>query len=393
MNIGTIHSCYGCGVCAAICPQGIVEITLDNNGFYKPGMVDSTKCTQCGLCFSVCAYSHADLETASNGKIDGYAAWSQNEAVRYSCSSGGVSFEIAKYLIAQGYKTCGVKYNAEQCRAEHFIANKEQDYRASMGSKYLQSYTLNAFTSFNKNDKYFVTGTPCQIDSLRRYIKITNMEKNFILLDFFCHGVPSMLMWKKYIKSVERKIGVVSDVSWRSKANGWHDSYAISATGKNTKTEYFSLRSKGDLFYRMFLGDICLGKACYDSCKYKALSSSADIRIGDLWGNTYKKDDKGISGVLVLTEKGKQVVSSLGKNVIFKPENLSVVIDGQMKNAPQKNIIHFVCLLLLKTNLSLNAILVISRLISKMVRSVNASKRKIHKIKWLSSNTQKDSVK
>lgn len=42
----------------------------------------------------------------------------------------------------------------------------------------------------------------------------------------------------------------------------------------------------------MFLGDYCSGKHCQERCKYKYDKSSADIRIGDLWGKTYAKDEK-----------------------------------------------------------------------------------------------------
>lgn len=51
--------------------------------------------------------------------------------------------------------------------------------------------------------------------------------------------------------------------------------------------------SQGDWFYKMFLGHYCLGEQCVKACKYKYDNSSADIRIGDLWGNTYKDDEKG----------------------------------------------------------------------------------------------------
>ena len=51
--------------------------------------------------------------------------------------------------------------------------------------------------------------------------------------------------------------------------------------------------SQGDMFYRLFLSDACLGKACYEKCKFKYENSSADIRIGDLWGTTYQVMKRG----------------------------------------------------------------------------------------------------
>ena len=66
----------------------------------------------------------------------------------------------------------------------------------------------------------------------------------------------------------------------------WHDSYNLLVKGE--KGYYNSRLSQGDVFYRLFLSDTCFGKACYEKCKFKYDRSSADIRIGDLWGRMYK---------------------------------------------------------------------------------------------------------
>ena len=103
----------------------------------------------------------------------------------------------------------------------------------SIGSKYIQSYTEEAFKRIKrKEQKYLITGTPCQIDSFRRYIQRFHCEDNFVLLDFFCHGVPSMLLWKKYTEWAEKKVGKITYASWRNKWTGWHDSWAMGIDGK-----------------------------------------------------------------------------------------------------------------------------------------------------------------
>ena len=88
--------------------------------------------------------------------------------------------------------------------------------------------------------------------------------------------------------------------------------------------------SQGDWFYKMFLGHYCLGEQCVKACKYKYDNSSADIRIGDLWGNTYKDDEKGVSALVTFTEKGKLLVESLN-NATLITQPLDVVAEGQMK--------------------------------------------------------------
>ncbi len=323
-NISEFESCYGCGVCHAVCAAKVISMTTNEDGFRKP-IVDVKKCTGCQLCLKVCAYNYKSL-LDTNQTVHGYAAYSNDEAVRYACSSGGVGFELAHYALAMGYKVCAVRYNPAQQRAEHYMAENIEELSQSRGSKYIQSHTEDTFSSFKRDEKYLVIGTPCQIDSLRRYIKYRKVEQNFILVDFFCHGVPSDLLWKKYIS----EYGMLSpdEVKWRDKRTGWHDSWNMIFNDKEKETT--SLMSKGDLFYKFFLKNRCLGKACYDDCKYKMTSSAADIRIGDLWGTKYQSDEKGVSGVITFTAKGDLALHQLEKCTII-PETLEVVVESQMK--------------------------------------------------------------
>lgn len=333
MNISIVKDCYGCGVCAIICPKKIIKISLNSSGFYEPHIVQKDKCIDCSLCANVCSYV-SDKIISNNEHIESYAAWSNDENIRHECSSGGISFEIGKFLINKGYKVCAVKYNNEKHIAEHYIATNIEELKLSIGSKYIQSYTVDAFNQINKKEKYLITGTPCQIDSFRRYIKQKHIENNFILMDFFCHGVPSMLIWEKYIRYIEEKYGKISSISWRNKLPDWHKSYNI-VIKSETNEKIISRLSDGDYFYQLFFSDLCLGKACYDKCKFKYNNSSADIRIGDLWGNAYKNNTKGVNAVITFTEIGRNVIKELNCNIV--EHHISLVTEGQMKNAPSKD--------------------------------------------------------
>ena len=206
--------------------------------------------------------------------------------------------------------------------------------------------------NIDKKKKYLVTGTPCQIDSFRRYIQKFKCNDNFVLIDFFCHGVPSMHLWDKYSKNIQKVIGEIVSVSWRNKINDWHDSYNLLMKGE--KACIFHRYSQGDLFFKMFLNNSCLGTACYTHCKYKGASSSADIRIGDLWGKTYEKDEKGISGVVTFTETGEDILHQL--NCHHVKSSWEIVAEGQLHHKLKKPLSHgFVCWLL-KTNIPLKLI-------------------------------------
>lgn len=347
-NISDIHSCYGCGVCAIACSKQIINLHLNKDGFYEPYISEPDKCTDCGLCREVCSYCHAEIALEENPKV-AWGAWSKEEGVRRVSASGGVGFEIGRTLIARGYQAVSVRYNPQKNQAEHYVASTVEEFLPSMGSKYIQSYTLDGFKAVNRKGKYLVTGTPCQIDSFRRYIRKFRCEDNFILMDFFCHGVPSKWVWDKYIKELRNNLGEIDHVAWRNKLNGWHDSWTVVVDGKESKGEVVNWHgsynmlirekkgfinsrwTKGDSFYNMFLGNNCLGKACYKKCKFKYDHSSADIRIGDMWGGTYHNDEKGVTACVAFTQKGVDALKETTCEYHEFP--FDTVAEGQVKEA------------------------------------------------------------
>lgn len=333
-NIIGIHDCFGCGVCATACAHKVIGIHWNKNGFYEPYTIDPESCTDCGLCQEVCAYAHKTLAVEPS-ILGSYAAWSKDATIRKNSTSGGVAYELSNYLLAKGYKVCAVRYNAEKGVAEHYIANSQEELAATVGSKYIQSYTCDAFSAINRKDKYLVVGTPCQIDSFRRYIQKFHCEENFILLDFFCHGVPSMLVWQKYMKWAEKKTGIIRSVTWRDKSRGWRNSYIMNIKGD--KGSLISSRGQGDMFLNLFLSDCCLGPQCHKDCKYKCDQSAADIRIGDFWGREYKSNTEGINSVLCFSQKGQDLLKSINCTIVEHP--FEIVVEGQLKNNPE--VAHF----------------------------------------------------
>lgn len=369
INVGIIKHCYGCGACSASCNKNIISIELNSDGFYEPRIAEQDKCTECGICLEVCAFNHKERALATDEiHVKSWDAWSNDEHIRSECSSGGIGFEIGKQLIEKGYKAAGCRYNVQEQRAEHYIATSVEEFMQSVGSKYIQSYTGEAFSQVRrKGEKYLITGTPCQIDSFRRYIRKFRCEENFVLIDFYCHSVPSMLLWNKAQKEIKSTVGTIETCSWRNKRNGWHDGYAM--TIKGVAGSYNKSLAEGDLFLHFFLSDTCSNRACSSNCKYKYDRSSADIRIGDMWGKTFSCDEKGVSALISFTDKGYEIVQDLkGCTLIEYP--LDIVAEGQMRVPFKAPLERPLILWLMKTPLSLKNINKVENIIRNLINRI-----------------------
>lgn len=158
------------------------------------------------------------------------------------------------------------------------------------------------------------------------------MKKNFQLVDLLCYGTPSLNLWWNYIDGLTKETGDIEKVKFRSKAYGWHNSACVEIVGAKSNIVQ---RSHESDFYKLFFTDSCLNKCCHGKCKYKLLSSSADIRIGDFWGKKYTDNDSGVNVLLSFTSNGDHIVESLSDRCAFEQVTLENAMDRQMThNAP-----------------------------------------------------------
>jgi coenzyme F420-reducing hydrogenase beta subunit len=320
-------------MCEVACPHKAVRVSMNSDGFYQP-FINEAKCIDCGICTKVC-YKYLEkknpFENAFKEKQI-YGAWSKDVETVNQSSSGGVGYELSKYCFEKGYKVCGVTLDAPNNRCKHIIANSNNDLDEIRTSKYLQSYTVEAFSQFKKGEKYLVIGCPCQIYGLRQWLHLKTWEDNFILVDFFCHGTPSFNLWKKYKLYIEANFKIqkeLEQVNFRAKyrESRWHKN-AISirdiSGNKYIKHKAFA----DDLFFRFFLNNSCLNEACYQ-CKLRLDLCSADIRIADFWGKKYSSNDTGVSLVVINTEKGKQIFDKIRSNLMIEKCNFADLKDSQ----------------------------------------------------------------
>lgn len=318
MNVSdnsSIHNCTSCGVCASVCAKKAITMQLDDNGFYRPS-IDAIKCNDCELCTSVCYKYDKDIHMTSHEDLNDkplYAAWSNDDELVKNTTSGGIADILAQQLLCEGYKVVGVVYNEKKTIAEHRIAENKDELKLFRGSKYIQSYTFDAFKEIVANcrkEKFAVFGTPCQIYALNRLATKRGVRDNFFFVDLYCHGCPSLHAWTKYQEDIKRKIGLSSfdKVEFRSKVYGW-GSYYIARMSVNGRVVYTSKRAN-DMFFELFFSDQILNEACHD-CKVRSTLEYTDVRLGDFWGRKFINNNRGVSAVSLSSKMAIELFEKL----------------------------------------------------------------------------------
>lgn len=324
MHINTdSKKCSGCTACKTICPVNAIKMIPDDEGFEVP-VINKDICIDCGACIKVCP---ADNGVSKDKRIDNesYAVrWTNT--VRKKSASGAFFPAVAKYFIEekQGY-VCGCVLD-DSLVPIHIVSNKWDDIVRMQDSKYVQSNMEECYSEIiellQKGKWVLFTGTSCQAAGLLSLIQTRKINRDHLLLvDFFCHGVPSPRIWKDYIKFYhEEKRRQVVGYRFRSKKYGWGEkargsSYlnCIQYT-KRHKAKFDNYSYAARMWRTIFFSNICIRQYCH-TCPYATVNKPADITMGDFWGidGILKDfdDGKGCSAVILRTEYARKVFDEL----------------------------------------------------------------------------------
>lgn len=309
--------CCGCSACVQSCPKQCITMKQDMEGFLYP-IVDKEKCVDCHICENVCPVIHPFKP--SEGILLSYACRTNDEDLRQQSSSGGLFTLLAKYIIAKGGVVFGAAFD-DEWNVRHEFTDSIEGLSKFRGSKYVQSIIGTSYQDakniLNHGRLVLFTGTSCQIAGLKHYLKCE--YDNLYTIDIVCHSVPSPKVWSMYLKSLTKdpKKDIVS-ITFRSKINGWRDySLRILTTEKilvsETKTK--------NTYMKGFLKDLYTRPSC-SSCPARNYTSGSDLMLADSWGlDIYHPewdDNKGMSLLLVKTNKGKKLVEHLDKDIFFE---------------------------------------------------------------------------
>lgn len=323
-NLANKDICTGCTACMNICPKQCISMKQDNSGFEYPE-INTSQCIDCGKCENCCPVLN---EKGRYVLPLVFAAYSLNESMRMESSSGGVFSEIAKNILGKKGIVYGAVYN-ENFEIEHIAIKNTHDLLKLRGAKYAQSRLGTTYRDIlgDLSSGQFVlfSGTPCQVAGLKMFLK--KDYDNLFCVDFVCHGVPSPMVWKEYIKYRMREDGenkIPLAINLRNKKTGW-SKYGYSNVFQYAEGRVHSIKSSDSLFMKLFVGDYINRKSCA-SCFFKGYGRISDITLGDFWGiwdiAPEMDDDKGTSLVLVQSDRGKRIWSEIKEKMVTKEVSL-----------------------------------------------------------------------
>lgn len=316
--------CTGCASCLNICKKKAISMEVGEDGFKYP-VIDESKCINCGLCKKKCPVLNNECNKSINNCYVGYAI---DDSIKDKTSSGGIFPLVANYVLDNKGIVIGAAFDDDN-KLKHIAITKKSELDKLKGSKYLQSDLNNIFTYIKENIKenlILFVGTPCQVAGLRAFIK--NDYNNLICIDLICHGAPSPKLFDKYVKELEEKTNdKLINYNFRDKSTGW-DTYSNTAIFKNNK--YSELQCDNN-YMKLFLSDIALRESCYN-CNFKLGNKYSDITLGDFWGvnNYYPEmyDKKGVSAIIINTEKGNEIFGIINSQIKFKECKLDEIVAG-----------------------------------------------------------------
>ena len=318
--------CCGCKACKQACAKKAITFLTNDEGFEYPH-IDTEACVDCGLCEQVCPIAKSEDIKYASGVA--YAAQNTNQYDIMQSSSGGAFVALAKVILEQEGVVYGAAYNNGPY-VKHTRVDNIDDIEKVMGSKYVQSdinMTYQQAKSDLQNGKWvYFTGTPCQIAGLRLFLR--KEYKNLLTSDLVCHGTPSPAIFANTVNHMGENLGKkFVCYSFRDKKiHGWSCS-SSSSWEKDDKEYYLKYSKDMEAYFNAFISGDLMRMNCY-SCPFASQQRVSDITLADYWGvrklhPEFPEIHKGVSLIIVNTDKGDNFFSMIKKSMFVMPVDLN----------------------------------------------------------------------
>ena len=323
------RECYGCGLCAAVCPKEAISY----NAELLPS-VDPEKCIQCGTCAAACPALNPPECSSPFPQWNSFAMQNRDRVLREKSSSGGVFRALANVILAEGGAVCGCIWD-EDWQPKQVLTERSEGLDAMMGSKYVQSDMRDVYVQIRAarqaGKTVLFTGTPCQTAAVARYFP---KDEGVLLAAVVCHGSISRKIWSDYVAEERKKHGEIAGINMRDKARGWLN-YGLKFTFCDG-TVHTVYRKEDGYFLKCFTDGLMERERCLH-CQHKGDKICADVLLGDGWSldrhTSIPDDGLGMSGVSALTERGSALISRVEKDFEVCPLPAEVLLQTNARIA------------------------------------------------------------
>ena len=295
-TVCTHDLCSGCMACLEVCHKDAIRI---DDSLRAYNAVINDKCVECGACHKVCQQNNPPVAGAP---VAWHQGWAKDEYVRNTGSSGGYASAIAKAFSAHGGIVCSCAF-ADGIFGFN-IATTSEELKRFAGSKYVKSNPAGIYTKVKKllrdGEKVLFIALPCQVAAIKNFVG-EKLQENLYTIDLICHGTPSPKILHKFLDQYHVSLNDIDKIQFRSK---------LSFLGNANDCNSFATNGTVDKYMLSFLYCLTFTNNCY-VCQYAKAERVSDLSLGDSWGSSLAKGevDKGISLVLIQSEKGNELLS------------------------------------------------------------------------------------
>lgn len=300
--------CTNCSACYLLCPTNAIKENVING--FAVAVIDEKKCINCGLCTKVCPNLNVYNKNI-NTEIK--LVRLKNQKKLSESTSGGIFGEIARYVLNQKGIVYGAAFNND-FSVSHKRIDNFNELNIILKTKYVQSKIAifeNAKKDLDNEKLVLFSGTACQITGLKKYL--SKDYNNLLTIDLICKGIPSGIVWQKYLEELKLKNqSEIEEIDFRyyNRKEKSKNFFIKFKNGKILNEELYN-----NVYGKSFLLNMIHNESCYE-CKFKNFKNQSDITIGDAWGYTNAEYDK-ISLAIFNTSKGIELFNKVKKQFII----------------------------------------------------------------------------
>lgn len=323
-----VSLCTGCGTCAGICPQDIIEMRkYPKEGIYLPTF-KSAGCNECKLCLNVCpgrsidfsklnyfVFGNASNDTLLGNHIGCYIGHSTYKMIQQNVSSGGLVTSLLIFALENELIDGAIVTRMRKDRPlepEVFIARTSREIISAAGSKYCPVPVNTIIREvLTRNERFAIVGLPCHIQGIRKAEALNRKlrERLIFHLGLFCSHTVSFLGTEFLLEKMNVKNEDVVKLDYRG--SGWPGGMTIKL--KNGSKRFLPHFSYWNPFFgpAFFTPVRCL--ACSDGT-----NELSDISFGDAWLQELMSGHVGKSLIITRSEIGEQLLQEATLKKIVK---------------------------------------------------------------------------